>query len=283
MTEQVEQTEPQQEQTFPKVFVGIPIGPSKLYSTYIMIAALTNLDYSNLEIHWAVTGGDDHPIFQDYLDRLTQLCGAVKWNEGVTNHIHYVKLTPQERNTNYVPILKNKTVLRDLFLDSDAEYFLLLGGDNPPPRNAIKRLMEIEADVSIGVCYQRPSVDNKCGVYPLVWRYMWMLNDLDKFKDLEPKNLEELRYAWLNCPSMINVYYDPEWKNEKTVYDITGGDGCALIKRRVLEMIDWGVMPTKAYHSEDIHFMTLAIWHGFRTAVATDLHIPHFHSDGMCY
>jgi len=275
--------EPEQEKVYPKIFIGIPTGPPKLYSTYIMIAALTNVDYPNLEIHWAVTGGSEHPDFQDYLERLTQMCAAVKWNEGVTNHIHYVPLTIAERNTNFCPILRNKTVLRDKFLDGDAEYFLLLGGDNPPPRKAIKRLLKVDADVSMGTCFQRPKIDKRCGYYPLVWRYSWLPSDLDKFPDLEPRNLEELQLAWLSAPSMINVVYDPNWRRHRTVWNVTGGDGCALIKRRVLEMIDWGVVPSKAFHSEDIHFMGLCLWHGFTTAVATDLHIPHFDPDGKCY
>ena len=273
----------QQPKQLPTVFIGIPIGPTKLYSTYIMIAALTNLDYPNMEIHWAVTGGLDHPDCEDYRQRLTTLTEAVKWKKGVTSHIHYVPLTQQERNMNFMAILRNKTELRDIFLDGDCKYFLLLGGDNPPPRVAIKRLMKVDADISMGLCYQRPSVDKHGGAYPLVWRYIWLLEDLDKFEDLDPLNLEELRYAWLNVPCMVNVSQDPYWKRKKTIWTVAGGDGSALIKRRVLEMIDWGVRPTKAYHSEDLHFMSLALWHGFTTAVAPDLHIPHYDPDGKAY
>jgi len=143
----------------PKVFIGIPTGPTKLYSTYYMVAALANLDYSNLEIHWAVTGGFDDGIFHKFRTRLTKLMEAVKWPDTVSWCIHYVPLSKKERFTNFTPILRNKTVLRDTFLDGDAEYFLLLGGDNPPQRNAINRLLKVDADVSIGTCYQRPDVD----------------------------------------------------------------------------------------------------------------------------
>jgi len=295
----------------PKVFIGIPTGPSKLYSTYYMVAALANLDYSNVEIHWAVTGGYDSKVFGDYkrrltklmeavkwsdtvkwhvhyvpLDykrRLTKLMEAVKWSDTVKWHVHYVPLSKKQRFTNYQPILQNKVVLRDAFLDGDAEYFMLCGGDNPPPRNSIKRLLRVGADVSIGVCYQRPNVDKRCGVYPLVWYYAWMPRELEKHRDLHPLVLEQLRLAWLHCPAMINLSFNPNWRRRKTVWNITGGDGCALIRRAVLEMVDWGVTPDNAYHSEDIHFMTLALWHGFTTAAATDLHIPHFDPDGVAY
>lgn len=277
--------EPKQEQQQqPRVFIGIPTGPPKLYSTYIMIAALANLDYTNYEVHWAVTGGYDNKLFGDFKRRLKKLNQAVKWPDGVTWHIHYVPLRKKERMTRYLPILRNKTVLRDTFLDGDCPYFLLLGGDNPPPRNTMHRLFKADADVSIGLCYQRPNVDQKCGSYPLVWRYAWMPSELEQFKDeLNPLVMDELRLAWLHCPVMIPVMFDPNWKRKRTIRNITGGDGCALIKRRVLEMVDWGVTPDNAYHSEDIHFMTLALWHGFTTACAIDLHVPHFDSDGKAY
>ena len=279
----VEATKEEAKLEEPKVFIGIPTGPVKLYSTYYMIGALANLDYSNYEVHWAVTGGYRNPVFGDFRKRLTKLMEAVKWREKVKWFIHYVPLTKKELHENYTPILRNKTVLRDEFLDGDAEYFLLCGGDNPPPRNAIKRLLKVGADVSIGVCYQRPEVDQRCGIYPLLWRFAWMPDELEKLGDLHPLVLEELRLAWLHCASMIPLMFDPNWRRRKTVWGITGGDGCALIRRDVLEMVDWGVTPDNAYHSEDIHFMALALWHGFSTAVAPGLHVPHFDPDGVAY
>jgi len=264
-----------------KTFVGIPTGYPKLYSTYYMVAALANLDYDNLEIHWAVTGCEDSH-YDEFRNRLSKLIEAVEWRKGVTNHIHYVPLTNEQKMRSYGPILQNKTVLRDAFLDSDAEYFLLLGGDNPPPRDAIRRLQKLDADVSMGTCYQRPGQDNVCGVYPLVWRFMWMLKELEKLKNLDPLVHDELRLVWLNCPQLLNVCYDPKWK-QKPIFNVAGGDGCALIKRRVLERIDWGVVPPDVYNSEDIYFMTEALFYGFSTACATDLHIPHLHPSGMMY
>lgn len=263
----------------PRVFIGIPTGPSKLYSTYYMVAALAGLDYDNYEIHWVITGGYDDSIFHEFRERVTKLMEAVKWNDQVTWTIHYVPLTKEERQQNYTPILRNKTVLRDIFLDSGCEYFLLLGGDNPPPRRAIKRLMKVKADVAIAVCYQRPGVDGWCGVYPLVWYYLWLPNELDKLQ-LNLKNREELRLAWLHCPTIMNVSFNPEWRRKKVLWAISGGDGCALIRRPVLEMIDWGVTPDQAYHSEDVHFMSLALWYGFTTACLTNLHCPHLAENG---
>jgi len=249
-----------------------------------MVAALANLDYPNLEIHWAVTGGNDDPMFAKFRDRLNKLMSAVEWGCNVSWTIHYVPLDRETRFKNFAPILNNKTKLRDEFLDSSCEYFLLLGGDNPAPRKAIRRLMKLDADVSMAVCYQRPGVDAKCGVYPLVWRFLWLPCDLDKYLDVvEPENIEEMRMAWLHCPAMLNVSFDSEWNKKKEVWKVTGGDGCALIKRKVLEMVDWGVTPDQAYHSEDVHFMATAIWYGFTTACAIDLHCGHMDQNGGVY
>lgn len=262
--------------------MGIPTGAPKTYATYYMIAALANLDYGNLNIHWAVTGLHEEAKYAVFRRRLTELVGAVDWQQGVCNSIHYVALTLEQRNTNYGPILQNKAALRDAFLDSDAEYFLLLGGDNPPPRHAVRHLLKVDADISMGTCYQRPGQDSVCGVYPLVWRFMWLPKDIDKLR-VEPENIEELRKAWLNCPSLMNVCYDPKWKKRKVIWNVAGGDGCALIKRKVLERIDWSVSPTGAYNSEDIFFMSQAVASGFTTACATDLHIPHLHESGLVF
>jgi hypothetical protein len=276
-----EKQEPEQETVEPKVFIGIPTGPTKLYSTYYMVAALANLHYENMEIHWAVTGGYDDGSFHEFRQRLTKLMDAVKWPLKTEWMIHYVPMTKDQRSVRYAPILKNKRVMRDAFLDGDCEYFLLLGGDNPPPRESIKKLLKVDADISMAVCYQRPGVDLKAGVYPLVWHYAWMPSELERFEaELHPLVLEQLRLAWLHCPMLMSLVVEPGWRRRKILWNVTGGDGCALIKREVLEMIDWGVTPDNAYHSEDIHFMTLALWHGFTTAALTGLHCPHMSEDG---
>jgi hypothetical protein len=269
-----------QEQKTPKVFIGIPTGAPKLYSTYYMVAALANLDYPNVELHWAVTGSIDDPAYNDFRERLTKLSSAVKWPEGWGISIHYVPLTKERRFTNYGPILENKTVLRNAFLDSDAEYFLLLGGDNPPPRHAIQALMTVDAGVSMGTCYQRPEVTNM-GSYPLVWRYSFLIKEIDA-AEVDPVNKDLMRISWLNSPSVINVCYDPDFKNQDVVWNVCGGDGCALIKREVLETIDWGIMPPDSCScSEDMHFMTQALYYGFTTACLPKLHIAHMAQSGL--
>lgn len=275
-----EATQAKEEVKLPKVFIGIPTGCVKLYSTYYMIAALANLNYPNLEIHWAVTGALDDGRFGDFRDRLTKLCEAVKWREGWSNHIHYVPLTKEQRIKSYGPILENKTVLRNAFLDSTAEYFLLLGGDNPPPRDAVLKLMAVDADVAMGTCYQRPGITDY-GVYPLVWRYMVSLKEIDAL-DVDEINKGQMRLNWLSSPCVVNVSYDPDFTKQDVEWNVCGGDGCALIKRRVLETIDWGVTPPdNVACSEDMYFMTMALYFGYSTACLPKMHIAHMSEHGL--
>jgi hypothetical protein len=273
-------SETKQKPQLPKVFIGIPTGCVKLYSTYYMIASLANINYPNVELHWAVTGAADDPRFSDFRDRLTKLCEAVKWQEGWSNTIHYVPLTKKQRLYSYGPILENKTVLRNAFLDSDAEYFLLLGGDNPPPRDAITLLMMTGADVAMGTCYQRPGRSN-LGTFPLVWRYLVRLDEIEKL-DVDGVNKQQMRMNWLTSPPIINVSYDPDFTEQSIEWHVCGGDGCALIKRRVLETIDWGVTPPdSAACSEDMYFMTQALYYGYSTACLPKLHIAHMSESGL--
>ena len=275
-----EATENTTKPTFPKIFIGIPTGCVKLYSTYYMIAALANLNYPNVEVHWAVTGAADDSRFSDFRDRLTKLCSAVKWRDGWSNTIHYVPLTKEQRLQSYGPILENKTVLRNAFLDSDAEYFLLLGGDNPPPRDAITMLICTGADVAMGTCYQRPT-KTTLGVYPLVWRYLVTLGEIEAL-NVDEGNKQQMRLNWLSSPPLVNVSYDPDFTKQTIEWYVCGGDGCALIKRKVLETIDWGVMPPDSVAcSEDMYFMTMALYYGYTTACIPKMHVAHMSESGL--
>jgi len=169
-----------------------------------------------------------------------------------------------------------------VFLDSDADYFLSLGGDNPPPRDAVKRLMKLDADVASGICYQRPSQAQawKEPVFPLVYEYTWKLDELPD--DLEDDVRREFETAWLNSTLMVPLHTNPEWLKLETVRGYTGGTGCVLIRRKVLERIGFS-LPPLGYHSEDIHFFNKANYRGFTTAWDLKLHVRHLDPDGSAY
>ena len=166
-------------------------------------------------------------------------------------------------------------------MDGDCQYFLEVGGDNPPPRDTIKRLMKHNKDVVFGTCYQRPSRDGSGECYPLVWTYTWDLKDLEKY-NLEPLVKEKLQLAYVNTPFIVPVYAIRDWKQYKTVGPYAGGTGMVLIKRHVLERIGWR-LPPSLYFSEDLYFCHQCNAHNYSTLGDLEFHVPHFDDNGMIY
>lgn len=272
----------------PKVFIGICTGPSKDYAMHYMVAALRNLDYPNTEIHWAVTDfGDGKSSI--YIQHLKDLLATVKWQGSL--HIHTTRydttkppVCTREVNgevASYDLVIKNLRLLRGKFLDGDCDYFLEVGGDNPPPRDTIKRLMKLDADVAFGTCYQRPSRDGEGESYPLVWMYTWQLKDLNKH-NLEPIVKEKLKLAFTNTPFVVPLYACKSWRKMKYLTPYAGGTGMVLIKRKVLEKVGWR-LPPSLYFSEDLYFCHQCNAHGFKTVGDLKFHVPHMDDSGLTF
>ena len=272
----------------PKVFIGIATGPSKDYALHYMMAALRNLNYDNYEIHWAITDFGDAKSSQ-YIEHLKQVSSTVKWKGNV--YFHTTKYDASKppvctREVNgavasYDLVIRNLRKLRGAFLDGDCEYFLEVGGDNPPPRETIKRLIKLDCDVAFGTCYQRPSRDGSGEVYPLVWEYTWQLKDLDKY-NLEPIVKAKLALAFTNTPFVVPVYARKYWRKLKYLSPYSGGTGMVLIKRQVLEHVGWR-LPPSLYFSEDLYFCHQCNAHGYSTICDLKFHVPHFDDDGAVY
>ncbi len=277
------------EQKENKVFIGICTGPAKDYAMHYMIAALRNLDCPNAEIHWAVTDfGDAESAL--YLQKLKNLSSTVQWKGTVhiyTTH-HDTKRPPictrqldDGSISSYDLVIKNLRLLRGQFLDGDCTHFLEVGGDNPPPRETVNRLLKLDADVAFGTCYQRPCRDADKESYPLVWMYTWSLKDLEKYR-LEPIVKEKLALAFTCTPFVMPIYADPDWKNMNVLSPCAAGTGMVLIRRHVLESVGWR-LPPSLYFSEDLYFCHQCNAHGFKTACDLKFHVPHFDDDGLMY
>lgn len=272
----------------PKIFIGICTGPSKEYAMHYMMAALRNLNYDNYEIHWAITDFGDYKSSR-YIEHLKQLSGTVQWKGTVVFHttLYDTSKPPvctREVNgevASYDLVIKNLRLLRGAFLDSDCEYFLEVGGDNPPPRDTVNRLMKLDNDVAFGTCYQRPSRDGNGDVYPLVWSYTWQLKDLDKH-ELDPIVKQKLSLAFTNTPFVVPLYARKNWRKMKYLSPYSGGTGMVLIKRHVLEHVGWR-LPPSLYFSEDLYFCHQCNAHGYSTIGDLKFHVPHMDEDGLTY
>ena len=248
-----------------------------------MLASLRNIDYppNKIKLVVAVTDRGDSESNRFTIEVINLMDNAML---DFSFEILKVKSSKEdmERWGQYYAVIMNLHRVRKIFLDApEFQYLWLLGGDNPPPRSALKRLLALKADVASGIINQRPNRDrfeNKGGqVYPVFWEYVWTMRDLEKRKDLEPQLKEELRRAWIQIAFMLLA------KGKlKTVYrGVNFGSGCSLIKRKVLEYA--GYYLGAGYHSEDIHFLQYVNAMGFKTALDTGIHIPHFDPNGDIY
>jgi len=262
----------------PRVFVAIPTGPPKKYALAYMFAALQNLDWPNREVHFAVTrykGG--YKSEEGFPDAIKRMYDAVPL--GCQTAIHWTWLLEEEM-VPYGPVLRNLALLRGLFLDGDFDYFLLLGGDNPPPRETVNRLMALDADVACGLVYQRPYRGIGNMAYPLVYTYSWTLDELSP--ELPRHLREELEKTWRASMFYLPIYLDPDWSGKKVITEFTGGSGCTLIRREVLENVGF-YLPETCYHSEDVNFFTWAKYLGYTTKCDLSFHIPHHDESGEAW
>lgn len=266
----------------PFIYLAIPTGAPKFYAIHRMIADIRNLDYpqDRLYVSFAVTDrgrSEDEAFYQC-------VCALME-------HAHWkgpwqvLRVTASEEEMErwgqYYAVITNLHTMRKQFLDGDWEYFWVLGGDNPPKRDTLKRLLALDVDVGSAIINQRPMrgalLMGRDDVYPVFWKYVFTPKDVRPRLDLHPLVREAILQAWVQLAFMELVKGE-----QNTVYhNVCFGSGCSLVKRRVLEYC--GYYLGAGYHSEDIHFAHHASLYGFDTAVDTRTHCPHFDPNGSIY
>ena len=269
----------------PKIFIGVPTGPSKEYAVLYMLAALRNVDYpkNRLSINFAVTDFGDAES-SAFIKRLKELLSAGNFGcETSIQMTHPIK-DDWDRWGPYFTVILNLHLLRLKFLRGNADYFWLLGGDNPPPRGTLKRLLETRGDIVSANINQRVTkakeYDLDCNLrYPVYWRYIWTLDDLEYVDGLEPKLKNILRNTWVE---FMFLDTPPPKPDERVIHNCVFGSGCSLVKRKVLEYIGYA-LGSGGTHSEDLHFCSLANLREFDTALNLDARCGHFDEDGKLY
>ena len=272
----------------PNVFISIPTGVMKEYAVLYMLAALQNIDYpaDKLSINIAVTdrGEPEDPEFTKRLQSLIDN-STIKFKVNVT--VVTPSIDEKERWGQYYAVICNLHELRKQFLDSNADYFWVLGGDNPPPRHMLHGLLKVDADVSSGMILQRPmrarEYDKPGMPYmvdptPMFWMYLWHMDDIQKRGDLDPRLKEALRACWINLPLIFLKATDKPMIAHKTSF----GSGCSLVKREVMTYLGY-YLAEASYCSEDLQFMQWVHVLGFKTALNTGLHCGHFDPNGALY
>jgi hypothetical protein len=272
----------------PKVFVAIPTGSIKEYAFLYMLASIRNIYYppEKLEVHFGFTDRGDAKS----CEALAHLKGLIANAEiPFTVHIHTTNPAPEEvdRWGPYSAVIVNCHILRCVFLDGDADYFWILGGDNPPGSGTLRRLLALEADCCAALIHQRPNrgrefdVDgdkDARSIRPIFWEYVWRPEHVRSRKDLEPQLKHSLLRSWVEMPPMRLAKIQD---TKEVIKDCTFGSGCELVKRRVLE--DCGYYLGLGYHSEDIAFGQWVGYYGYSTALDPKIICAHFDPDGRLY
>lgn len=274
---------------YPKVFIAIPTGAIKEYAALYMLASLKNIDYPNdkLSINIAVTTRKDNKHDLGYTKRLQALIDNAKISFTVTVTNVYPTKNEMERWGQYYAVICNLHELRKQFLDSDNEYFWVLGGDNPPPRHCLKNLLKIGADVNSAAVWQRPNRAKQYHIKgapvnpeaePIYFVHLWRMEDVQKRKDLDPRLKEALRKCLINLPMIQQITTD----RNLTIYNVSFGSGCSLSKREVIEHVGY-YLTEAAYCSEDLSFIQWSQTLGFNNGLNLGLHCGHFDANGVLY
>ncbi len=282
-------------ENLPTVLLVVPTGSVKEYSLLQMLASIRNVDYppDKLSLCFALTDREDAASF-GFMERAKSLINCSNFPNNLTILKTSCNKEETDRWGQYYAVIKNLHEARKQFLDGDWEYMWLLGGDNPPYRDTLKRLLKADADIANAIVNQRPHrggykmvtenketgvfTEGKDTVYPVYWRYSFMPEDVRKRTDLDSRVREAILQAWTNLCYFILVNDNkPSIKR-----GVSCGSGCQLVKREVLERCGW-YMGGHGYHSEDIEFSQYAHLYGFDFAIDTGLHCRHFDPDGAIY
>lgn len=275
------------EKDLPKIMLAIPTGSIKEYAFLYMLASIRNLYYpvDKLEVHIGFTDRGD-ALSEQALARLKGLVANAFIPFSVT--IHKTKPTEKdiERWGPYCAVIVNLHEMRKVFLDGDAKYFWVLGGDNPPNSGVLRRLLNLNVDVAGALIKQRPTrgrhfdpdgCKDANAIRTVFWVYSWRPEDIRQ-STYEPKLKHSLLRSWVEMPPMHLAYFGKEGNVE---YGCNFGSGCELVKRKVIEAI--GYYLGQGYHSEDIHFGQWANYLEFKTALDPNVVCGHFDPDGRLY
>jgi len=260
-----------------KLFVCVTSGFPKAYCLLIMGHALQHMKVDDAEFHWTLTDIGEFASDQYHKD-----VDAVMNITGREYYLHDVRLSDEEIGQPYQAILRNRNRARELFLDSDCDELMLIGGDNPPWMNAVDLLRECDSDIAFGVSYQRPGKDiTGASAYPMVQRPLWTMEDLEKH-NLPRKVYQAFRSFYINEAVVLPIYLEDGWKDYGIVDGVIGGDGNVLLRRPVVEEFGW-VLHQQSKLSEDMLYMRNALGYGYTVRCNVQYHVPHIHEDMTPY
>ena len=174
---------------------------------------------------------------------------ALQWDGPIS--FLFQKDNPYDRRES---ILHHYQKGRTAFLAGDFDYFLTIESDIVPPPDTITRLMALDCDVAYAVAQLRSSP-----VINIFEKYPGGRNPGSSLT-FKPRLLESARRAG--------------------VYDCSGGGlGCVLIRRHVLEDIDFRLIPKDGAYC-DTYFNRDVLQGGYSQKADMNLLCDHIDDDG---
>jgi len=144
-------------------------------------------------------------------------------------------------------VIDSRNILRKYFLDNEYDYFLSLEQDVVPPKDVIERLLKHGKEITGGLYFYLG--DDKKTLLPMLWVH---------YNDDYAKRL------------MFN-----EIPENELIEVVTCGLGCVLIKREVLEKIEFRHVKDEEPW-DDLWFCEDARKKGFKVYVDTSVKCKHY-------
>ena len=144
-------------------------------------------------------------------------------------------------------VVYSRNILRKYCLENDYDYLLSLEQDVVPPKDAIERLLKHNKEITSALYFYLG--DDKKTLMPMIWVH---------YEDEHAKRL------------MID-----ETPDNELVEVITSGLGCVLIKRNVLEKIEFRHVKDEEPW-DDLWFCEDAREKGFKVYVDTGIRCKHY-------
>jgi len=237
-----------------KILIGTPIEESKAFCLNRLYCALKTLlipESCTVGILFLVTLKPS----SGFLRRVSYV--AKRLGKAKYAFAGVGRLPDRREDWNRVSLERARELIRQFALnDFPSDHLWFVDADNPPPRDALIRLLSLDADIASGLLYQR--MQNGEETHPLIYEYPG-----------PPPSDPILHQGW----EKIGPLGLKDVKGKTGVVDADAtGFGCILIRRRVFEGIPFqsGLM-----NSEDTEFCHRARLAGFTLKVDLDLHVPH--------
>ena len=157
------------------------------------------------------------------------------------------------KENEYYNIWLNFKKARELTIIGRYDYLFIIENDIIPPPNAFSELKNLDSDIATGIYRLRPG-HSRCDKLAVSSHPVHFISWSDEFKN-------------------------EEWKDKEKMEVTFAGTGCCLVKRSVLEEIEFKYIPCGI----DITFYKEAREKGFKVFANTKVFCGHKDEDGKIY